>query len=197
MTNRLADDILVHRELELDESLPLEKPERIEISSDHQALQIKLKGRPAVLGALLLGILITDLLSFGFLYFYFDSSIRTLLLVSFGLVTLISVSVPAFLLSAHYNHHRITVRSLKLGFWQSPFNFIGGKVVNTFDILNFSLEKVTPKQENQKSRFVIYMHLKNGKVEKICFTKNIQEAMYIEKILEDHLGFSTEMNETH
>lgn len=197
MTNRLADDILVHRDLALDEPLPLDKPERIEVSSDHQTLQIKLKGRPAVLGTILLGILVTDLLTLGVLYFYFDSALRTLLLMSFGLMTLVSVGAPALLLSSYFNHHRITVRSLKLGFWQSPFNFIGGKVVNTFDILNFSLEKVTRKQENQKSRFVIYMHLKNGKVEKICFTQNIQEAMYIEKLLEDHLGFSTEKIETH
>lgn len=186
-----TEEVTVPVGTDLEDPLPLERPHNIDVKQDHNFLQIKILGKPALLGIILLFFLVADL-AIGFVLSQVIE-LNPMIYAAYFAFLLTNQLIPYALLSSRVNHYHITVRTTKLGYWQSPFSFFGGKIVNTFDILNFSLEKQNAQLENHQSKFTILMHLKNGKVLKICQTHNLQEALYIEKILEDHLGL---LNET-
>lgn len=190
MTASMTEKSASYNPNEDGEKAELQKPPMVEFKKDHQHLQIKLIGFPLVLVIILILTSIADIVASYFFYQITSQIMTPALALLSAMLPLLSIPLVLFIFGPRVNHQYITVRALKLGYWQTPFSLFSGHIVNTFDILSFSLEKKQAQAENRSATFDILMHLKNGKIEKICRTRNLEEAFFIEHLLEEHLELS-------
>jgi hypothetical protein len=65
-----------------------------------------------------------------------------------------------------------------------------GQVINVADIANLSLERIEGGQQNDRKVFkhFVNIQLKNGNIIRLCKVQDMNEGMYVEKLLEDKLG---------
>jgi hypothetical protein len=106
---------------------------------------------------------------------------------SFGLLGLWLVYLA---LCEVFNTTTILVKSDKIAFWTKPIAMSGPQVIDVSAINNLSLERVVEGHKNNRRSFkhFINIQLKNGDLVQLCKVQNMNEGLYVEKILEEKLG---------
>lgn len=95
-----------------------------------------------------------------------------------------------------FNTTTILLKDDKVTFWTKPFSLSTRKAVDVADIANFSLERAKNGTDNGRKVFKHYVSikLKNGNLIRLCKVRDMNEAAYVEKLLEDKLGLKDDAN---
>lgn len=107
-----------------------------------------------------------------------------------GLFGLAGLQLIYLALCEIFNTTRILVKANKIAFWTKPFSMNATQVINVADIVNFSLERRDGGKQNSRRVFkhFVNIQLRNGNSIPLCRVQNMNEGMYVEKLLESKLG---------
>lgn len=113
-----------------------------------------------------------------------------------GLFGLIGVRLAYSALCEFFNTTTILLKSNKIAFWTKPFSMNSGQIVNGADIANLSLERIEGGRQNRRKIFkhFVNIQLKNGDLIHLCKVQDMNEGIYVEKLLEDKLGLKDDPN---
>jgi Zn ribbon nucleic-acid-binding protein len=89
-----------------------------------------------------------------------------------------------------FNTTTIRLQANKLSFWTKPFPTQGGHVIEVANIANLALERSQSGKQNGQTVFkhFVNIQLTNGKSVRLCKVQDLNEGLYVEKLLEEKLG---------
>lgn len=120
------------------------------------------------------------------------------LIVKLGIISvgvLLSVVLAVGFLRYFFNKTLITISPTETKVRVRPFNFESDILLKNSDVTNFSIERVLAQRAIRNKAGPVYksyvrVHLKNGKVVRLCRAHDPMEAAQIEKLFENRLMIS-------
>jgi predicted RNA-binding Zn-ribbon protein involved in translation (DUF1610 family) len=129
----------------------------------------------------------------GYLTFFLNSQhVGLPVMALYGFLGIIGLWSTYSAICELINTTTIILQSDKIQFWTAPLSFSGKKVFIISDIANLSLERVEGGQQNNRRIFnhFINIQFRNGNIERLCRVQDMNEGIYVERILEERLGLT-------
>lgn len=107
-----------------------------------------------------------------------------------GLLSLFALWLTYSALCEIFNTTNILFHGNRIQFSTSPFSFQGTQAINVPDIQNFFLERIVSGRQNRQRVFehFVNVQLRNGNSIRVCKVQDMNEAIFVEKLLEYRLG---------
>lgn len=141
------------------------------------------------------------IITFGVLIYivFFKTQDRDLGLIFFLLIVALAGLWSAYsAICDIFNTTTILLKNNQLEFYTKPFSLKKKQVVNTIDIVNFSLEKFSVLDDESSKPitfdYFVNINLKNGNLIRLCKVQDLNEGAYVEKLLENKLGLKDDPN---
>lgn len=113
-----------------------------------------------------------------------------------GLFGVIGLCLLYFAVCEIFNTTTIIIKANKMSFWTRPISLYSTKTIDVLDISNLTLSRVKNGQQNNRRVFKHFINilLKNKKTIRLCKVQDLNEGMYVEKLLEDRLNLKDDPN---